>query len=113
MYQGYILADFAIAGLEKAGNPPTHQGLIDGAHGLGEYDQAGLACQPVDVSLAGRGKIPKTSCGYFVRLVNGKFVPFPKSGKPIKAKLVGSPEALAAAESGVTATTTTAAPAAP
>jgi ABC-type branched-subunit amino acid transport system substrate-binding protein len=113
MYQGYILADFAIAGLEKAGNPPTHRGLIDGAHGLGEYDQAGLACQPVDVSLAGRGKIPKTSCGYFVKLVNGKFVPFPKSGQPIKAKLVGSPEALAAAESGVTATTTTAAPAAP
>ncbi len=103
MYQGYILADFAIAGLQKAGNPPTRKGLIDGAHSIGMYDQAGLACQPVDVSLAGRGKVPTTSCAYVVQLKNGKFVPYPRNGKPIQAKLVGSPEALAANKSGAAA----------
>ena len=35
MYTGYILADYAIDGLQKAGNPPTRQGLIDGAHSIG------------------------------------------------------------------------------
>jgi branched-chain amino acid transport system substrate-binding protein len=113
MYTGYILADFAIAGLGKAGTPPTRRGLIDGTHALGTYNQAGLACAPVDVSLAGRGKSPATSCGYVVQLKNGKFVPFPKNGKPIQGKLVGSPDALAAAKSGAPVTTTTAAPAAP
>jgi hypothetical protein len=75
------------------------------------YDQAGLACQPVDVSLAGRGKVPATGCAYVVQLKDGKFVPFPKSGKPIQGKLVGSAEALAANKSGAAAapTTTTAA----
>jgi ABC-type branched-subunit amino acid transport system substrate-binding protein len=110
MYTGYILADFAIAGLQKAGNPPTRRGLIDGTHSLGMYDQAGLACQPVDVSLAGRGKTPKEGCGYVVQLESGKFAPFPKNGKPIRTKLVGSSDALAAAASGAAVTTTTAAP---
>jgi branched-chain amino acid transport system substrate-binding protein len=110
MYTGYILADYMITGLQKAGKTLTRQGLIDGAHSIGKYDQAGLACQPVDVSVAGRGKVPTTSCGYALRLVDGKFQLFPKSGKPITQKLVGAPEALAANKSGETATTTTAAP---
>jgi ABC-type branched-subunit amino acid transport system substrate-binding protein len=114
VYNGYIIADMIIKGLEKAGGTPTRQGLIDGVHGLGLYDQAGLACQPVDVGLAGRGKPPAKNCGYFLQVKDGKFVPFPKSGKPVVGKLVGSPEALAAAASGATATTTTTtAPAAP
>ena len=113
MYGGYILADFAIAGLQKAGNPPTRQGLVDGTHVLGTYDQAGLACQPVDVSLAGRGHASPTTCGYIVQLKNGKFVLFPKSGKPVQGKLVGSAQAVADAKSGAAATTTTAAPATP
>ena len=97
MYTGYILADFAIAGLaEGRATRRRAQGLIDGAHSMGTYDQAGLACEPVDVSLAGRGKVPATSCGYVVQLKGGKFVPFPKNGKPVQGKLVGSPEALAA-----------------
>jgi hypothetical protein len=96
--------------LENAGDPPTRRGLIDGARGLGTYDQAGLACKPVDVSLANRTTIPSTTCGYYLRVEDGKFVPFPKNGKPITGKLVGSPEALAAAKSGTGPTTTTAPP---
>ncbi len=95
--------------MEKVGNPLTRDGFIDACHALGTYDWAGLACKPVDVSLERRGKAPATGCGYFVRLQDGKFVPMPKSGKPVIGKLVGSPEALAQARSGATATTTTAA----
>jgi len=113
MYTGYILADYMITGMQRAGKSLTRQGLIDGAHGIGMYDQAGLACQPVDVSLAGRGRVPATSCGYALQLVKGKFVLFPKSGKPITQKLVGSAAALAANKSSEAASTTTAAPPGP
>jgi branched-chain amino acid transport system substrate-binding protein len=113
IYTGYVLADYAIKSLEGAGKSPTRQSLIDAGHGMGTYDQAGLACAPVDVSLAGRGKSPATSCGYYLQLKGGKFVLFPKNGKPVTGKLVGTPEALAAAKSGATATTTTAAAPAP
>ena len=113
MYSGYILGDFAVTGLEAAGKSPTRQGLVDGVHALGTYDQAGLTCKPVDVSLAGRNKPPAEGCGYVVQFKGGKFVPFPKNGKPVTGKLVGTPEALAAAKTGVTPTTTTATTAAP
>ena len=115
MYTGYVLGDFAIAGLQKAGKSPTRQSLVDGVHNMGTYNQAGLSCQPADVSLAGRGHAPATTCGYVVQLKNGKFVPFPANGKPIIGKLVGSKQAVADATSGAaaTATTTTAAPASP
>jgi branched-chain amino acid transport system substrate-binding protein len=111
VYTGYVLADFAISALERAGNPPTRRGLVDGAHAIGTYDQAGLTCQSVDVSVANRAKTPSKNCGYYLQVKDGKFVPFPKGGKPVTGELVGSAEALAAARSGAGPTTTTAAPA--
>ena len=50
-----------------------------------------------------------------MQLKGGKFVPYPKNGKPVQGKLVGSAEALAANKSGAAAepTPTTAAPASP
>lgn len=110
MYTGYVLADYTIAAMKKAGKELTRRGFVDGGHGVGQYDAAGLACRPVDVSVGGLGKVPPTSCGYALRLLDGKFQLFPKSGKPITQKLVGSPEALAANAEGVAAPTTTAAP---
>jgi branched-chain amino acid transport system substrate-binding protein len=113
VYNGYILADLFIKGCENAGKNLTRQGLVDGVHKVGKYDQAGLGCQPVDVSLEGRGHAPKTSCGWFMQVKDGKFVPFPKSGKPINGTLVGTPEGIAKATTGgaLEAPTTTAAPA--
>jgi len=111
MYTGYVLADYTIAALQKAGKNLTRQGMVDGGHSIGQYDAAGLACAPVDVSVGNRGRVPASSCGYALRLVNGKFQLFPKSGKPITQKLVGSPDALAANKEGLAAPTTTAAPA--
>jgi branched-chain amino acid transport system substrate-binding protein len=113
VYNGYILADLFIKGCENAGKNLTRQGLVDGVHKIGKYDQAGLGCQPVDVSLEGRGHASKTSCGWFLQVKDGKFVPFPKSGKPISGTLVGTPEGIQQATSGgaIEAPTTTAAPA--
>ena len=112
-YTGYITCDMAITGLQNAGKNPTRRGFIDGLHKLGKYDQAGLACKPVDISTAGFGKAPTTSCAYFMQVKNGKFVVMNK-GKPYIGKLVGPPAALEANATGnpdlVTATTTTVAP---
>jgi len=111
-YSGYIICDLAIKGLEASGKNPTRQGMIDAIHKMGAYDQAGLACQPVDVGLANYGKAPEQQCIYFLNVKDGKFVVMNK-GKPIIGKLVGSKEGLAAARSGAVATTTTAAPPSP
>jgi branched-chain amino acid transport system substrate-binding protein len=99
---GYITCDMMIQGLKAAGENPTRRGFIDGLRGLGTYDQAGLACRPVDISLEGYGTAAPTACGWFVQVEDGKFVLFPKNGKPIESKLL---------EESTTATTTTEAPA--
>jgi hypothetical protein len=70
---------------------------------VGTYDGAGLSCQPIDISAATFGKAAPTTCGWFVQVKGGKFVPFPANGKPWTGKLIES--------STVATTTTTAAPA--
>ena len=56
VYNGYITRRPAHQGLrERRARTSTRQGFVDGVHKVGKYDQAGLACQPVDVSLEGRG----------------------------------------------------------
>jgi branched-chain amino acid transport system substrate-binding protein len=112
-YQGYLAGDLLVAGLEAAGKNPTRQSFIDGLRGLKTWDQAGLSCQPIDISLENFGKQPKQNCAYYSNVKDGKFVNA-FGGKPIIGKLVGSPEALAEnAKKGLpaAATTTTAAPA--
>ncbi len=114
VYNGYILADLFIKGCENAGKKLTRQGLVDGVHAVGSYDHAGLGCVPFDVSLEGRGHASTTSCNWFLQVKDGKFVPFPKSGKPVQGELVGTPEGIQQATEGgaIEAPTTTAAPAA-
>jgi branched-chain amino acid transport system substrate-binding protein len=113
-YLGYIACDLTVKGLEAAGPNPTRQGLIDGIRKMGTYDQAGLACTPVNMGLDTFGKTPETGCEYFLFVKDGKFVVLNK-GKPMSGKLVGSKEAVAAARSGSasSATTTTVASPAP
>ncbi len=110
-YTGYITCELAILGLQNAGKTPTRQGFVDGLHKLGTYDEAGLACAPVDISLTTFGKYPETGCSYFMQVKNDKFVVMNK-GKAYVGKLVGSPEALKANATGNPdlVTTTTAAP---
>jgi ABC-type branched-subunit amino acid transport system substrate-binding protein len=109
-YTGYITCELAILGLQNAGKTPTRQGFIDGLRKLGTYDEAGLACAPVDISTEHIRVAPETGCGYYMYVKDGKFVVMNK-GKPYTGKLVGSKEALAANKAGdVTASVTTVAP---
>jgi branched-chain amino acid transport system substrate-binding protein len=112
VYTGYISCDLAVTALQQAGQTPTRKGFVDGFRKLGTWDQAGLACQPVNVGLDTYGKYPPKGCIYTVTLKNGKYVVGNK-GKPVFGKLVGSPEALKANATGNPdlVTTTTAAPA--
>ena len=106
MYEGYITCDMAIVGLENAGDPPTRAAFVPNLRKLGTYDQAGLACRPIDISLETYGQASPTGCGWYVQIKDGKFVVFPPKGKSAKApwesKLI---------EESTVATTTTAAPA--
>jgi len=112
VYTGYISCDLAVTALQQAGKTPTRKAFVDGFRALGTWDQAGLACQPVQVGLDTYGKYPSKGCIYTVTLKDGKFVVGNK-GKPVFGKLVGSPEALKANATGNPdlVTTTTAAPA--
>ena len=98
MYTGYIIADLLIEGLDAAGKNLTRQGYIDATKGLGTHDAAGMGCQPVDISNENFGEPQPTSCGWYVTVKDGKFVP----GKIVRGELI---------EESTTATTTTAAPA--
>jgi branched-chain amino acid transport system substrate-binding protein len=100
-YTGYITCDMAVLGLKNAGNPPQQANFSDNLRKLGTFDQAGLACKPVDISAASFGKAQPNNCGWFMQIKNGKFVPFPANGKPWKGTLIAA---------STQATTTTAAP---
>jgi branched-chain amino acid transport system substrate-binding protein len=100
LYTGYIDCDMAIVGLKNAGNPPTRAAFAPNLRKLGTYDQAGLACKPIEISIETYGKAAPTQCGWYVQIKNGKFVPFPADGKPVSGNLIGAS----------TATTTTTTP---
>jgi branched-chain amino acid transport system substrate-binding protein len=112
-YTGYIAGELAILGLEHAGATPTRRGFIDGLHNLGTYDEAGLACEPTDISLTNRLKSRPTGCVYFLQVKDGKFVMYPKGNQPVIGKLVGDPAKVksvietAPAASGTTTSTST------
>ena len=98
-YSGYIACDMTIVGLQHAGKPPTRAAFAPNLRKLGTYDQAGLACHPVDISAATYGQAKDSNCSWYVQIKNGKFVPFPANGKPWTGKLI-------AASTGTTTTTT-------
>ena len=106
VYTGYFTCDLAILGLKNAGNPPTRAAFAPNLRKLKTYDQAGLACQPIDISLETYGQAAKTGCGWYMQIKDGKFVLFPPKGKPATtpwpSKLIE--------KSTVATTTTTAAP---
>jgi branched-chain amino acid transport system substrate-binding protein len=87
VYTGYLTADLMIKGLQAAGKNLTRDGFITATKGLGTWDAAGLGCQPVDVSAQGFGTAAKTICSWYVRIKNGKFVPYPNT-KPLRGTLI-------------------------
>jgi ABC-type branched-subunit amino acid transport system substrate-binding protein len=107
IYTGYITCDLAIKGLASAGNPPTRAAFAPNLRKTKTYDQAGLACQPIDISVETYGEASPDACSYYVKIKDGKFVLFPPKGKssttPWPGKLIQ--------QSTVATTTTTAPPA--
>ena len=87
MYTGYITCDLAILGLENAGQP-AHPGRVRRRTCASSrtYDQAGLACRPIDISLETYGQASPTGCGWYVQIKNGKFVVFPPKGKSARRR---------------------------
>ncbi len=79
---GWLSADLFIRGLQAAGQNPTRTSFISGLHGVTNWDGGGLLPSNQDLSLAGFGKFPATSCGYFVRLSGNNFVPL-NNGKAV------------------------------
>ncbi|MEX1008076.1 MAG: ABC transporter substrate-binding protein [Acidimicrobiia bacterium] len=82
VYTGYITCDLAIKGLQNAGNPPTRDAYAANLRKTKTYDQAGLSCRPIDISLETYGQASDVGCGWYVQVKNGKFVLFPPKGKP-------------------------------
>jgi branched-chain amino acid transport system substrate-binding protein len=107
IYTGYITCDLAIKGLASAGDPPTRAAFAPNLRKAKTYDQAGLGCRPIDISLETYGEASTDACSYYVKIKDGKFVLFPPKGKssttPWPGKLIQ--------ESTVATTTTTAPPA--
>jgi branched-chain amino acid transport system substrate-binding protein len=105
-YTGYITCDMVIEGMLAAGKDLTRESFVDGVRGLGQYDGAGLTCNPIDVSLENYQTVSQESCTWFVTAKDGKFVVLNK-GKPERGKLVGDPELIAQYSGPSTSATTT------
>lgn len=109
-YTGYVTCDIVVHGLELAGKDLTRKGFVDAIRNAGEYDVAGLTCQPHDYSLANYGKVSSTYCQWGVVVEDGKFKILNK-GKPFVGKVVGDPALVAKYTAGGGGITTTTAPA--
>ena len=85
IYTGYITCDMAIVGLENAATHPPGPRSCRTCASSKTYDQAGLACHPIDISTETYGQASPTGCGWYVQVKDGKFVVFPPKGKSAKA----------------------------
>jgi branched-chain amino acid transport system substrate-binding protein len=85
---GWLSADLFIRGLEAAGKNPTRASFISKIRTI-SWDGGGLLPRPVDLSLAGFGKAPATTCAYFAQLKGSTFVPM-NGGKPYCGRTLGS-----------------------
>jgi branched-chain amino acid transport system substrate-binding protein len=83
---GWMIADEMIEGLKLAGPNPTRASFIKDMAKVKSYTGGGLV--PA-VNLAERWKLVGPQCAYYVQLEGSKFVPFPRSGKPICGAVIG------------------------
>jgi branched-chain amino acid transport system substrate-binding protein len=82
--QGWLSADLMIKGLQTAGPNPTRSSFMTGLREVTNFDGGGVLPSPVDLSLSSFGKLPATSCFYYLQLQGAKFVPLPKvCGSPL------------------------------
>ncbi|HEY3942207.1 MAG TPA: ABC transporter substrate-binding protein [Acidimicrobiales bacterium] len=82
---GWMIADEMIEGLKLAGPNPTRAGVIKDLARVTSYSGGGLV---PPVNLSARWKLIGPQCAYYVQLEGSKFLPFPRSGKPICGKVL-------------------------
>ncbi len=82
---GWEAADLWIAGLKAAGANPTRASFLTATRGLKNYTANGLLAAPLQISLAGFGKNPKTLCYFFSKVSGHKFIT-ENNGKPYCTK---------------------------
>ncbi len=83
---GWEAANLTIEGLQVAGKNPSRQTFITNLRNVKSWTDNGLASPPINLSTFGQA--PKTTCTYFVRFVDKKYVAFPKSEKPFCGTLI-------------------------
>jgi branched-chain amino acid transport system substrate-binding protein len=76
--EGWLAADLMITGLQGAGSNPTRESLLNALRADTAYTGGGLLPSPVDLSLSAFGKVPTTTCQYYVQMEGKAFVPLPK-----------------------------------
>ena len=80
-YQGWLITDLMIKGLQVAGANPTLSSFISGLEQVTSYTASGLFGSPVSFSLADFGKPPQTICEWLTVLHGTGFV-VTNNGKP-------------------------------
>jgi hypothetical protein len=83
---GWAAADEMIQGLKLAGARPTRASWIKGLASDTNYTIGGI--NPSGINLSKRWKLSGPQCEYYAQLEGSKFVPFPRSGKPICGKVI-------------------------
>jgi branched-chain amino acid transport system substrate-binding protein len=77
---GWEVANLVIEGIQVAGKNPTRQGLIKNLRQVTNWTDDGML--PASVSFVHFGQAPAKDCATYTQFENGKFLPFPRSGKP-------------------------------
>jgi hypothetical protein len=75
-----------VEGLKLAGTNPTRQSFITNLRKLTGWTDNGLALSPVNFK--DFGQAPATECATYVQFENGKYVAYPRNGKPFCGKLI-------------------------
>jgi branched-chain amino acid transport system substrate-binding protein len=83
---GWPAANLIVEGLKVAGKNPTRQSFITNLRKVTNWTDGGLALTPIN--FVHFGQAPPTECGTYVQFENGKYVPYPRSGKPFCGKLI-------------------------
>jgi hypothetical protein len=91
LFSGYLATDLMIYGLEHAGKSPTQAAFISNMRKVSGYTAGGILSSPTTFQHFGTaGMLPKTACGWYVKLVGSKFEVY-NGGKTICGKLITVP----------------------
>src|ERR1700728_2975756 len=83
---GWPAGNLIVEGLKVAGKNPTRQSFMTNLRKVTNWTDSGLSLTPIN--FVHFGQSPPTACSTYVQFLNGKYVPYPKSGKEFCGKLI-------------------------